>query len=213
MWSRRMSGSRCYRRRKMKDGTIKLSTVGFLTIVAALVVQRLFELRLSRLNEAHILAQGGREHAPGHFGWMKGLHTGWFVAMAAEVLWLKRPLKPLLALSALVFFLVGQSLRYAAIRTLGSRWTVRIMTLPGAPPVDWGIYRYLRHPNYLGVILEMAAVPLLHGAYLTSLLFSLANTLLLHVRIRAEERALDDHNEYTAVFARRPRLIPWWERC
>jgi len=196
----------------MKDKAGSFSLVAFVAILVFLALQRLFELRLSRRNETHIRAQGGREHASGHFGWMKLLHTSWFVAMIAEVWWLKRPFKPPLAAGAFVTFLAGQSLRYAAIRTLGSRWSVRIMTLPGAPPVDRGVYRYLRHPNYLGVILELAAVPLLHSAYLTSLLFSLANTLLLHVRIRAEERALDDHNAYTAVFARRPRLIPRWER-
>jgi methyltransferase len=90
----------------------------------------------------------------------------------------------------LLIFVIGQSLRYAAIRTLGRRWTVRIVTLPDAPLVRSGIYRYLRHPNYLGVALEIAAVPLLHTAYLTAILFTLANACLLAVRIRAEERAL-----------------------
>ncbi|HTP01572.1 MAG TPA: isoprenylcysteine carboxylmethyltransferase family protein [Anaerolineales bacterium] len=69
-------------------------------------------------------------------------------------------------------------------------WTVRVMTIPGLPPVRGGIYRYLRHPNYLGVALEILAVPLLHSAYVTAIIFSLANMLLLTARIRAEDRAL-----------------------
>ncbi len=180
----------------------------FIGIVLALAVQRLLEFRLSRRNEARILAQGGREHAPEHFGVMKALHTGWFLAMIAEVMWLERPFIPLLSACALIVVVVGQSLRYAAIRTLGWRWTVRIMTLSDAPPISRGIYRYVRHPNYVGVILEIAAVPLLHTAYLTAIFFTLANACLLIVRIRAEERALGEHKGYDQVFKDRPRFIP-----
>lgn len=198
----------------MEDKTTKFTVSAFLTIVIALAAQRLFELRLSQRNEARLRAQGAHEVDAEHFGWMKALHTAWFLAMIIEVWCFRRVFKPLLAASALVLFLIGQSLRYAAIHTLGPRWTVNIMTLPGAPPVNDGIYRYLRHPNYLGVILEIGAVPLLHGAYLTSVVFSLANALLLMVRIRAEERALDAQGEYKVVFDGRPRFIPWklWRR-
>lgn len=180
----------------------------FIGIVIVLAVQRLLELRLSRRNEARILAQGGREHAPEHFAVMKALHTSWFLAMIAEVVWLERPFIPLLSACGLIVVVVGQSLRYAAIRTLGCSWTVRIMTLPDAPPISRGIYRYVRHPNYVGVILEIAAVPLLHTAYLTAIFFTLANACLLIVRIRAEERALREHKGYDQVFKDRPRFIP-----
>lgn len=184
------------------------SRIAFTLVVAVLAVQRLLEMRLSRRNEALMLAQGGREHAPAHFSWMKALHTGWFVAMLAEAWWFKRTFRPLVAAAAFLALLSGQCLRYAAIRTLGSRWSVRIITLPGAPLVQNGIYRHIRHPNYLGVIFEMAAAPLLHGAYLTALLFTLANALLLRVRIQAEEQALDDQNKYKATFGSRPCFIP-----
>lgn len=180
----------------------------FVGIVLALAAQRLFELRLSRRNEARILAQGGCEHAPEHFAVMKILHTTWFLAMIVEAVWLDRPFVPLLSLGALIVLTIGQSLRYAAMRALGWRWTVRIMTLPDMPPITRGIYRYLRHPNYLGVILEMASVPLLHTAVLTALFFSLANARLLTIRIRAEEKALSAHNDYDRAFGDRPRLIP-----
>lgn len=185
-----------------------MTRIIFIAIVLALALQRLFELRLSRRNEARILAAGGREHAPGHFVAMKTVHTLWFVAMIAEVLWLDRPFVPLLSLCALIVFLIGQSLRYAAIRTLGWRWTVRVLAIPGAPPVTHGIYRHLRHPNYLGVILEIAAVPLLHTAYLTAAVFTLANAAVLAVRIRVEEQALSMHTDYARAFADRPRFIP-----
>lgn len=166
----------------------------FAGLVALLAVQRLAELRASRRNEEWILAQGGREHAPDQLAVMKVMHTAWFAAMLAEVFVLRRPFLPRLAVSAALVALIGQGLRYAAIRALGRRWTVRILTLPDAPLVDEGIYRYLRHPNYLGVALEILAIPLLHTAYLTSFCFTLANAAVLFVRIRSEEAALAGDN-------------------
>lgn len=170
----------------------------FLLAFALLAVQRLWELRVSDRHAAAMLRQGGREHVPQQYQIMKFLHTSWFVAMLLEILLLRRrPHRPLLALSTLLFA-VGQALRYAAIRTLGERWTARVVTVPGAPPVTRGIYRHLSHPNYLGVALEIAAFPLLHSAAWTALVYSLANLLLLRARIRAEEQALVADNSYDA---------------
>jgi methyltransferase len=180
----------------------------FLLLVLLLGVQRLMELRLSARHERRIVEQGGYEYALGQFRVMRFLHIAWFVAMLAEVFGLQRPFDPLLALIASVLFVAGQMLRYAAIHTLGERWTVRVMILPGAQPVSSGIYRFIRHPNYLGVILEIFAVPLLHSAYLTAIVFSIANALLLTWRIRTEEAALRNHNHYDQIFADRPRFLP-----
>lgn len=180
----------------------------FLLLLISLGVQRLLELRRSARNERRILEQGGREHAPGQFTVMRLLHLAWFLAMIAEVFGLQRPFHPTLALLASLIFLAGQALRYAAIQTLGERWTVRVMTIPAAGPVNQGIYRFIRHPNYLGVILEIGTVPLIHGAYLTAISFSIANALLLAWRIQTEEKALKEQNNYEQVFAGRPRFIP-----
>ncbi len=164
----------------------------FTALVLLLALQRIYELRLSTRNEALIRSRGGREHAAWQVQAMKVLHTGWFIAMLVEVHALHRPFIPSLSLLALLTLIAGQSLRYAAIRSLGWRWTVSVMTLPGVPLVQKGIYRYMRHPNYLGVILEILAVPLLHSAYVTAVIFSLANLFLLGARIRAEQQALAD---------------------
>ena len=180
----------------------------FLFLVICLGIQRLLELRLSARNESRILVLGGCEHAPGQFKVMRWMHIAWFLAMIVEVFRLQRPFDPALALAASLIFVAGQALRYAAIRTLGERWTVRVMTLPGAEPVNQGIYHYIRHPNYLGVILEIGAVPLIHSAYLTAIFFSIANGLLLAWRIRTEEVALKEQNNYEQVFASRPRFLP-----
>jgi len=171
----------------------------FLGFVAALGVQRLFELRLSRHNERQMRQRGGREHTPETYRWIVTLHVAWFAAMLLEVFAGRRTpalaggareFHPRLAMLALSLFAVGQALRLTAIRTLGWRWSTRVMTVPGEAPVQHGIYRYMRHPNYLGVELEMVAVPLLHSAYLTSAVFGVANALLLRDRIRREEQAL-----------------------
>lgn len=162
----------------------------FTGLVALLALQRIYELRLSSRNEAIIRSRGGLEHAAWQVQAMTALHAAWFLGMLAEVHVLRRPFIPALSVFALITLIAGQSLRYAAILSLQWRWTVKVMTLPGLPPVRQGIYRYLRHPNYLGVILEILAVPLLHSAYITSIIFSLANLLLLAARIRTEDRAL-----------------------
>jgi methyltransferase len=164
----------------------------FTGFVLLLALQRCYELRLSGRNEAIIRSLGGREHAAWQVQAMKALHAGWFIAMLVEVHALHRPFLPVLSLLSLVTLMIGQSLRYAAILSLQWRWTVKIMTLPGLPLVRKGIYRYLRHPNYLGVVLEILAVPLLHSAYLTAILFSLANGFLLSVRIKTEDKALQE---------------------
>jgi methyltransferase len=162
----------------------------FLGFVAALGVQRLFELGLSQRNERQMRQRGGREQAPETYRWIVSLHTAWFAAMLVEVFAGGRTFHPRLAALALPLFIVGQALRLTAIRTLGWRWSTRVMTVPGDVPVRHGIYRHIRHPNYLGVQLEILAVPLLHSAYLTSAVFGIANLLLLRDRIRREERAL-----------------------
>jgi methyltransferase len=162
----------------------------FAGFVAALGVQRLFELRLSRRNERWMRQRGGREHGPETYRWIVTLHASWFAAMLLEVFAGRRTFRPALAALALSLFTAGQVLRLTAIRTLGWRWSTRVMTVPGASPVQHGIYRYLRHPNYLGVELEILAAPLLHSAYLTSAVFGVANALLLRDRMRREEQAL-----------------------
>ena len=180
----------------------------FVGIVAAIILQRLSELRISQRNVAYLLAQGGREHDSNYLWVVKVLQISWFVAMIAEVYWLDRPFVPALAVVGVLAAIAGQCLRHLSMQALGVRWTLPIITLPGAPVVDSGIYRYLRHPNWLGVILEIAGIPLIHTAYLTAIFFTLANALLMIKRIHKEEQALTEDNNYAAVFADRPRFIP-----
>ncbi len=180
----------------------------FAGFIAALGVQRLLEMRLSRRNEQQIRQRGGREHAPETYRWIVTLHAAWFAAMLLEVFAGKRTFRPRQAALAFSLFSIGQMLRLTAIRTLGWRWSTRVMTVPGEAPVQRGIYRYIRHPNYLGVGLEIVTVPLVYSAYLTSAVFGIANALLLRARIRQEEQALEEDNEYGDSFQGEPRFVP-----
>ncbi len=159
-------------------------------LVLLVAVQRLLELRVSRRHERSLRARGAVEVGAGHYPVMVALHTLFLVSCAAEVWWLGRPFVPWLGWTALAVLVAAQGLRYWTISTLGERWTTRVLVPPGEPLVAGGPFRYLRHPNYLAVALEIAALPLVHAAWLTAVVFSLANALLLRARIGVEERAL-----------------------
>jgi methyltransferase len=180
----------------------------FIGIIFAVILQRLFELRISKNNEAYVLSQGGKKHGDNLLGVVKVMQVSWWIAAIAEVWYLDRPFIFTLAFVCLSITLLGQVLRYLSMQALDRRWTLPIMTIPGLPAVDRGIYRYLRHPNWLGVILEIAALPLIHGAYLTAIVFSIANALLMMQRVQTEEQALAEHSNYPMIFADRPRFIP-----
>jgi methyltransferase len=180
----------------------------FIGIVGAVILQRLYELRISQNNAAYILSQGGREHGDNLLLLVKVLQISWWISMIAEVWWLDRPFIPVLAAISLLAVIAGQVLRYLSMKALEWRWTLPIMTVPGMPVVDTGIYRYLRHPNWLGVILEIAALPLIHGAFLTAIVFSLLNALLITQRIDREETALSEDNNYTDIMGTKPGFIP-----
>jgi methyltransferase len=184
------------------------SRILYIALVAVMAVGRLVELRIAKRNLRALLARGGVEAAPGHYRWMVLLHAGFLAACVLEVWLLDRPFLPALGLPMLVLVVAATALRYWVISTLDGRWTTRIVVLPGATPVTGGPYRFLRHPNYLAVITEIFALPLVHTAWVTALVFSALNALLLHTRIRAEEAALARTSDYAAAFAHRSRLIP-----
>ena len=169
-----------------------VSLWGFTVLAALLAALRLWELRRSRRNEIRMREKGGFERFPEHYRVLVALHVSWFAAMLAET-WYFQTSPPLwMVIVGISGLVTGQILRYLAIQTLAERWSTRIYVVPDAPLIQHGIYRYVRHPNYLGVILEIAFVPLIHAAYMTALVFSLANVILLRHRIRLEELALDE---------------------
>ncbi|HWC84392.1 MAG TPA: isoprenylcysteine carboxylmethyltransferase family protein [Pseudonocardiaceae bacterium] len=167
-----------------------VSAVWFTVLVGLVAVERLAELVVAKRNLAWSLARGGRESGFGHYPAMVVLHTGLLAGALLEV-WLGgRPFVPALGWPMLVLVLAGQGLRWWCIRTLGPQWNTRIVVVPGLPRISGGPYRFLPHPNYVAVIVEGAALPLVHTAWLTALTFSVLNAWLLTVRIRAENAAL-----------------------
>lgn len=162
-------------------------------VLAATAAERLVELVLSARHARWAFDRGGVERGRGHFPAMVALHTALLVAPVVEVVAADRPFLPWLGWPALAVVVAAQGLRWWCIATLGRQWNTRVIVVPGAPLVARGPYARLAHPNYVAVVLEGVALPLVHTAWLTALAFTLLNAvLLLGFRIPAEERALAD---------------------
>ena len=165
-----------------------------MVIYTALVLlvgcERLAELAVSLRNARWSLERGGVETGRSHYPPMVLLHTGLLAGCLAEVWLADRPFLPALGWPMLVLVLASQALRWWCIATLGPRWNTRVIVVPGLAPITAGPYRWLRHPNYVAVVVEGIALPLVHTGWLTALLFTLLNAAVLTVRIRVENRAL-----------------------
>ncbi|HVU91140.1 MAG TPA: isoprenylcysteine carboxyl methyltransferase family protein [Jatrophihabitans sp.] len=162
----------------------------FVLLVAAVAVERLAELVVARRNEAWSRARGAQETGAGHYPPMVALHTGLLAGALLEAGLGDRPFVPALGWPMLALVVGAQGLRWWCIRTLGPQWNTRILVVPGLPRVATGPYRILPHPNYVAVVVEGAALPLVHTAWITALVFTVLNAVLLRVRIAAENSAL-----------------------
>jgi methyltransferase len=163
----------------------------FTVLVLLVGLERLAELVVSKRNAAWAFGHGGRETGRGHYPAMVVLHTGLLVGALLEA-WVVRPHVPAaLAWSMLVVVVASQALRWWCIATLGRAWNTRVIVVPGAPRVRRGPYRWLPHPNYVAVVLEGAALPLVHAAWVTAVVFTVLNAALLSVRLRVESSALE----------------------
>jgi methyltransferase len=166
------------------------SEAWFTVLILAVAFERLVELVVSSRNLAWSRARGGVETGQQHFPVMVALHTGLLVGALLEV-WLRRPdFLPWLGWPMLGLVAACQALRLWCIATLGRRWNTRVVVVPGMPPIRRGPYRFLAHPNYVAVVIEGAALPLVHTAWITAVLFSLGNLAVLRIRLRVEEAAL-----------------------
>jgi len=178
----------------------------YLGIVAILALERGVELYIAHRNAARAFAAGAVEIGQRHYRVMVGFHAAFLVACAVESILRGSGAPAAVAVPAIVAELFAQFLRYWVIFTLRSRWNTRIIVFPDARPVTSGPFRFARHPNYLAVAIEVVAVPLIGGAWVTAIVFSLGNAILLMVRIPAEERALGQ--SYAGAFAELPRFLP-----
>lgn len=167
------------------------SLTAFTVLVALVALERIAELIVSQRNAAWSLRQGGVESGRGHYPVMVVLHVGLLVGALVEA-WVRRPDVPVaLAWSMVIIVVLAQALRWWCITSLGPRWNTRVIIVPGMAPVRSGPYRWLSHPNYVAVVIEGVALPLVHASWITALVFTVANAVLLTVRIRVEDQALD----------------------
>jgi methyltransferase len=169
-----------------------VSAIDLVAGVCLVALQRLLEVAYSRRNERRLRARGAVERGAGHYPLMVGLHSLWLVSMLVEGL-VRGPVIPAWWPLPLAAFLLVQPLRYWAILSLGKNWNTRVLVVPGGNVVRSGPYRYLPHPNYLVVVVEILTFPLVFGAWITAIVFSLLNAALLFVRIRTENRALREY--------------------
>lgn len=169
-----------------------VTVYAYAALIAVTAIERLLEVRVSNRNGTESLKRGGKEYGRSHYPFMVVLHTSFLVGCVAEVWLLGREFSPALGAIWLAVAILCQGLRWWVIQTLGFQWNTRVIVVPGLPRVTGGPFRYLSHPNYLAVVLEGIALPMIHNAYITAIAFTTLNALLLFVRIRVENRALAD---------------------
>ena len=166
------------------------SRTAYTILVGLVAAERVAELGLAHRHDVALRAAGGVEEGSAAYPFMVAMHAAFPVACLAEVWGLRRPWLPPLAAVMLALIAGAMALRGWSVAALGSRWTTRVLVVPGSRRVTTGPYRLLRHPNYLAVVVEVAALPLVHTAWLTAVVFSTLNGMLLRDRIRVEDAAL-----------------------
>lgn len=175
-------------------------------IVGLVIIQRLLELLWARYNTKRNRMGGALEVGAEQYKYFILLHSSFFVVLLLEVYW--RGTGNKIFWWPLGIFIIAQGLRIWCLSSLGRFWTTRIIILPGSNPITKGPYRFIRHPNYLAVILELAFLPLVFSAWFTAIFFSLFNGFLLRWRINIEEWALKELIDYEEEMLEKPRLIP-----
>ena len=162
----------------------------YVLLLAVIAAERVAELMVSRRNLAWSRARGGVEFGAGHYPAMVVLHTALLAGCLIEVIVLHRPFLPALGWPMLAVVFAAQGLRWWCVTTLGPQWNTRVVVVPGAARVGDGPYRFIAHPNYVAVVAEGIALPLVHTAWITALVFTVLNAALLGIRIRTENTAL-----------------------
>ena len=181
----------------------------FLILIGVVAAERMFELVLSLRNARRAFQRGGIEaESRAFYAAMVGTHAGFLMAAPLEVALFDAPFVPWLGVPMLALVAGAMALRYWAVSALGEHWNTRVIVVPGEPAVASGPYRYVRHPNYVAVAIEMFALPLVHSAWRTALVFSAIDAVLLGRRIAHEEAALGRHSDYQARLGGRGRFLP-----
>lgn len=185
-----------------------VTEIGFIALVALVGILRVAELRISRKHQRQILAEGASQVPEERFGAMVFLHTAVLIGAVAEVVLLRRPFHPALAVPMCGLLLASNAVRMWVIRTLGRHWNVQVMNSARLGVVSSGPYRWVRHPNYAAVFVELIALPLIHTAWITAIFAAIGNAFVLHWRLKTEDPVLLANPEYQAAMGGKPRFIP-----
>jgi methyltransferase len=185
-----------------------LNTVAFLALLATVGASRLIELAISRRHQRVLRALGAPQVPDPHFHWMVVLHTAILAGAGLEVVVFHRPMIRMLAVAAGTVFMLAEGLRWWTIQTLGRHWNVHVMNSTHLGIVSSGPFRFVRHPNYAAVFIELIALPLIHTAWLTALVGSVAHLWVLSRRIFLEDVMLLADPTYRAEMAHKPRFLP-----
>lgn len=169
---------------------------------------RLAEMRLSRRNQRNMISKGASQVSEPHFHWMVALHAGVMIGAAIEVIVLHRPLIPALAIPMGILFLLSNALRWWVIRSLRGHWNVQVVDSARLGVVTSGPYRWIRHPNYVAVFVELVSLPLIYTAWITALVGAIFNAWVLHSRSAVEDAVLLANPAYRTAMAGKPRFFP-----
>ena len=185
-----------------------MTVIAFLGLLLAVAALRIVELQISKRHQERIVADGGSKITDPKFRWMVLLHTLVLIGAAVEVVFLRRPFIPILATISFALFLVANAVRWWVIRTLGEHWNVQVMDSTKLGVITTGPFRYVRHPNYAAVFLEMFFLPLIHTAWITAIVGSIAHAIVLSQRLSTEEKVLFADPGYRAAMSSKPRFVP-----
>jgi len=184
------------------------SVIAFLILLVLVGALRLGEMQLSARNQRRLAERGVAKVSEPALRWMIPLHAGILISAGVEVLALHRPLIPALAVGAAIVFVFANFLRWWVIRTLAGHWNVQVMASAGLGVVASGPYKWIRHPNYLAVILEVCSLPLIHTAWITAIWGTLGFIWILRGRLAVEEAVLMSSPEYRTMMGSKPRFVP-----
>jgi methyltransferase len=185
-----------------------LTVIAFLALLLAVALLRIFELRVSHRHRQQMLAQGATQVNEPKFRWVVMVHTAVLIGAALEVVFLYRPFVPLLGITMFILFLASNLVRLWVVRSMGTLWNVQVMDSTGLGVVTSGPFRFVRHPNYTAVFVEMFSLPLIHTAWITAILGCVGYAAAISQRIAVEESVLLANPAYRTSMAGKPRFLP-----
>jgi len=185
-----------------------ISLIAFLALLLAVGFLRIFELRVSRRHQQQMIAGGATKIKDPGFAWIVLLHTAVLIGAALEVILLHRPFIPILSAVMLLIFLSANAVRLWVVRTMGKHWNVQVMNSTSLGVVTSGPFRFVRHPNYAAIFVEIFSLPMIHTAWITAVLGVVGYAVTISQRIAVEEKVLFANPDYRAAMAGKPRFLP-----